>query len=51
MTPIAPTTLPTYDDEVAFSSYNCAQDIALAARELGIPATIVVPQNAPTAKR
>jgi len=34
----------------AFSSGNHAQAIALAARELGIPATIVMPQDAPQAK-
>ncbi|WP_426307244.1 threo-3-hydroxy-L-aspartate ammonia-lyase [Acidovorax facilis] len=35
---------------VAFSSGNHAQGIALAARELGIPATIVMPEDAPAAK-
>ncbi|SQC93799.1 L-threonine dehydratase catabolic TdcB [Cedecea neteri] len=35
---------------VAFSSGNHAQAIALAARLLGIPATIVMPEDAPTAK-
>lgn len=35
---------------VAFSSGNHAQGMALAARELGIPATIVMPQDAPAAK-
>ena len=35
---------------VAFSSGNHAQGIALAARELGIPATILMPQDAPAAK-
>jgi threonine dehydratase len=35
---------------VAFSSGNHAQAIALAARSLGIPATIVMPLDAPTAK-
>jgi threonine dehydratase len=35
---------------VAFSSGNHAQAIALAARILGIPATIVMPQDAPQAK-
>jgi threonine dehydratase len=35
---------------VAFSSGNHAQGIALAARELGIPATIVMPQDAPASK-
>ncbi len=35
---------------VAFSSGNHAQGIALAARLLGIPATIVMPTDAPAAK-
>ena len=35
---------------VAFSSGNHAQAIALAARLLGIPATIVMPHDAPVAK-
>jgi threonine dehydratase len=35
---------------VAFSSGNHAQAIALAARLLGMPATIVMPEDAPTAK-
>lgn len=35
---------------VAFSSGNHAQGIALAARLLGIPATIVMPGDAPAAK-
>jgi len=35
---------------VAFSSGNHAQAIALAARELGIKATIVMPQDAPASK-
>ncbi|HEX4510182.1 MAG TPA: threo-3-hydroxy-L-aspartate ammonia-lyase [Burkholderiaceae bacterium] len=35
---------------VAFSSGNHAQAIALSARLLGIPATIVMPQDAPVAK-
>jgi len=35
---------------VAFSSGNHAQAIALSARMLGIPATIVMPQDAPVAK-
>ncbi len=35
---------------VTFSSGNHAQAISLAARELGIPATIVMPQDAPAAK-
>lgn len=35
---------------VAFSSGNHAQAIALSARMLGIPATIVMPHDAPAAK-
>ena len=35
---------------VAFSSGNHAQAIALAARILGLPATILMPHDAPTAK-
>ena len=35
---------------VAFSSGNHAQAIALAARILGIPATLVMPLDAPAAK-
>ncbi|MBU9465579.1 threo-3-hydroxy-L-aspartate ammonia-lyase [Burkholderia multivorans] len=35
---------------VAFSSGNHAQAIALSARMLGIPATIVMPRDAPAAK-
>jgi threonine dehydratase len=35
---------------VAFSSGNHAQGVALAARELGIPATIVMPSDAPSLK-
>ncbi|MFP8966971.1 threo-3-hydroxy-L-aspartate ammonia-lyase [Pokkaliibacter sp. CJK22405] len=35
---------------VAFSSGNHAQAVALAGRELGIPATIVMPEDAPKAK-
>jgi threonine dehydratase len=35
---------------VAFSSGNHAQAVALAARILGMPATIVMPQDAPAAK-
>ena len=35
---------------VAFSSGNHAQAIALSAKLLGIPATIVMPHDAPTAK-
>lgn len=36
---------------VAFSSGNHAQGIAWSARRLGMPATIVMPADAPTAKR
>jgi threonine dehydratase len=35
---------------VAFSSGNHAQAVALAARILGMPATIIMPQDAPAAK-
>jgi threonine dehydratase len=35
---------------VAFSSGNHAQAVALAARELGLPATIVMPKDAPALK-
>ena len=35
---------------IAYSSGNHAQAIALAARELGAPATIVMPQDAPQVK-
>jgi threonine dehydratase len=35
---------------VAFSSGNHAQGVALAARELGIPATVVMPHDAPASK-
>jgi len=35
---------------VAFSSGNHAQGVALAARLLGVPATIVMPSDAPAAK-
>ena len=48
--------LSRFDDDqrrkgvVAFSSGNHAQAIALAARMLGIPATIVMPQDAPASK-
>jgi threo-3-hydroxy-L-aspartate ammonia-lyase len=35
---------------VAYSSGNHAQAVALAARELGIPATIVMPHDAPASK-
>lgn len=36
---------------VAFSSGNHAQGIAIAAKELGIPATIVMPNTAPLRKK
>jgi len=36
---------------VAFSSGNHAQGVAWAARRLGMPATIVMPSDAPKAKR
>lgn len=36
---------------VAFSSGNHAQGVAIAARKLGIPATIVMPSDAPAVKR
>ncbi len=36
---------------IAFSSGNHAQAIALAARELGVAATLVMPSDAPAAKR
>jgi len=36
---------------VAFSSGNHAQGVAMAARRLGIPATIVMPSDAPAVKR
>jgi threonine dehydratase len=36
---------------VAFSSGNHAQAVALAARLLGVPATIVMPRDAPAPKR
>jgi threonine dehydratase len=48
--------LSRFDDEqrragvVAYSSGNHAQAIALSARLLGIPATIVMPHDAPAAK-
>ncbi|MGE8551950.1 MAG: pyridoxal-phosphate dependent enzyme, partial [Acinetobacter calcoaceticus] len=35
---------------VAFSSGNHAQSIALSAKILGIPATIIMPKDAPAAK-
>ncbi len=36
---------------VAFSSGNFAQGLALAGRELGVPVTIVMPDDAPAIKR
>lgn len=36
---------------VAFSSGNHAQGVAIAARRLGVPATIVMPHDAPAVKR
>jgi threonine dehydratase len=48
--------LSRFDDEqrragvVAYSSGNHAQAVALSARMLGIPATIVMPHDAPAAK-
>lgn len=36
---------------VAFSSGNHAQGVAIAAKRLGIPATIVMPSDAPAVKR
>src|SRR5579863_9869875 len=36
---------------LAFSSGNHAQGVAIAAAEFGIPATIVMPSDAPEAKR
>ncbi|WP_417621810.1 threonine ammonia-lyase [Parasphingorhabdus sp.] len=36
---------------VAFSSGNHAQGVAWAARELDVPATIIMPEDAPQAKR
>lgn len=50
------TALSAFDDAqraagvVTYSSGNHAQAIALAARELGIPATIVMPHDAPALK-
>ena len=50
------TALSAFDAEqrragvVAYSSGNHAQAIALAARELGLPATIVMPHDAPGSK-
>jgi len=36
---------------ITHSSGNHAQAVALAARELGVPATIVMPRNAPSVKK
>jgi len=44
------TLLQRGDSVVAFSSGNHAQAVALAARELGIQATIVMPMDAPASK-
>ncbi len=44
------TLLQQGDSVVAFSSGNHAQAVALAARELGIQATIVMPMDAPASK-
>lgn len=47
-------TLLSYEERrrgvVAFSSGNHAQAVALAARDLGVPATIVMPGDAPSLK-
>ena len=43
-------TLPEGQDVIAFSSGNHAQAVALAARLRGVRATIVMPEDAPTAK-
>jgi len=43
-------TLPEGRDVIAFSSGNHAQAVALAARLRGVRATIVMPEDAPTAK-
>ena len=42
---------PTPTGVVAASAGNHAQGVALAARELGLPATVVMPRLAPLAKR
>ena len=36
---------------VAYSSGNFAQGLALAGREMGVPVTIVMPEDAPAMKR
>jgi len=43
-------TLPAGQDVIAFSSGNHAQAVALAAKLRGVRATIVMPEDAPTAK-
>jgi len=43
-------TLPDGQDVIAYSSGNHAQAVALAAKLRGIRATIVMPEDAPTAK-
>lgn len=46
--------LPAQEPEhgvVAYSSGNHAQAVALAARELGVPATVLMPKDAPSLKR
>jgi threonine dehydratase len=43
-------TLPEGQDVLAYSSGNHAQAVALAARLRGVRATIVMPEDAPTAK-
>jgi threo-3-hydroxy-L-aspartate ammonia-lyase len=43
-------TLPERQDVIAYSSGNHAQAVALAARLRGVNATIVMPEDAPTAK-
>jgi threonine dehydratase len=43
-------TLPDGQDVIAYSSGNHAQAVALAARLRGVHATIVMPEDAPTAK-
>jgi len=43
-------TLPDGQDVIAYSSGNHAQAVALAARLRGVRATIVMPEDAPTAK-
>jgi threonine dehydratase len=43
-------TLPEGQDVIAYSSGNHAQAVALAARLRGVRATIVMPEDAPTAK-